>query len=71
MIIFLLIVVPRASGMPHVKIGVVGTGTASIFEETLQSSNRSLDIAFVPSRGIRVIGCMLKLNLNISYILLP
>ncbi|XP_027904481.1 uroporphyrinogen-III synthase, chloroplastic [Vigna unguiculata] len=41
----------RASGMPHVKIGVVGTGTASIFEETLQSSNRSLDIAFVPSRA--------------------
>ncbi|WVZ19226.1 hypothetical protein V8G54_006548 [Vigna mungo] len=37
--------------MPHVKIGVVGTGTASIFEETLQSSNRSLDIAFVPSRA--------------------
>ncbi|ESW08656.1 hypothetical protein PHAVU_009G063100 [Phaseolus vulgaris] len=41
----------RASGMPHVKIGVVGTGTASIFEETLQSSNLSLDIAFVPSRA--------------------
>ncbi|XP_020218441.1 uroporphyrinogen-III synthase, chloroplastic [Cajanus cajan] len=41
----------RASGMPHVKIGVVGAGTVSIFKEALQSSNQSLDIAFVPSRA--------------------
>ncbi|KAL2346383.1 hypothetical protein Fmac_000383 [Flemingia macrophylla] len=41
----------RASGMPHAKIGVVGAGTASIFKEALQSSNRSLDIAFVPSKA--------------------
>ncbi|KAG5048128.1 hypothetical protein AAZX31_04G036600 [Glycine max] len=41
----------RSSGMPHVKIGVVGAGTASIFKEALQSSNRSIDIAFVPSKA--------------------
>ncbi|KAG5033931.1 hypothetical protein JHK87_008841 [Glycine soja] len=43
----------RSSGMPHVKIGVVGAGTASIFKEALQSSNRSIDIAFVPSKGTK------------------
>lgn len=36
----------RASGNPNVKIAVVGAGTASIFNE------ESLDVAFVPSKGI-------------------
>ncbi|CAJ1973367.1 unnamed protein product [Sphenostylis stenocarpa] len=34
-----------------VKIGVAGTGTAILLKEAFQSSNRSLDIAFMPSRG--------------------
>lgn len=53
MIILVLIVVLRAAGMPHVRIGVVGSGTAGIFKEALQSSNQSLDIAFAPSKGVR------------------
>ncbi|CAL0319025.1 unnamed protein product [Lupinus luteus] len=44
----------RAAGMPHVKIGVVGAGTASIFKEALQSSERSLDVAFTPSKATGV-----------------
>ncbi|KAL4380960.1 hypothetical protein AHAS_Ahas04G0085700 [Arachis hypogaea] len=42
---------PRAAGMPHVKIGVVGTGTASIFKEAMQSSKELLDVAFAPSKA--------------------
>ncbi|XP_027353764.1 uroporphyrinogen-III synthase, chloroplastic [Abrus precatorius] len=41
----------RASGMPHVKVGVVGAGTASIFKEASQSLSQSLDIAFTPSKA--------------------
>ncbi|KAL1344169.1 hypothetical protein HN51_018040 [Arachis hypogaea] len=41
----------RAAGMPHVKIGVVGAGTASIFKEAMQSSNQLLDVAFAPSKA--------------------
>ncbi|PNX97639.1 uroporphyrinogen-III synthase chloroplastic-like, partial [Trifolium pratense] len=41
----------RAAGMPRVRIGVVGSGTASIFKEALQSSNQSLDVAFTPSKA--------------------
>ncbi|PNY01361.1 uroporphyrinogen-III synthase chloroplastic-like [Trifolium pratense] len=37
--------------MPRVRIGVVGSGTASIFKEALQSSNQSLDVAFTPSKA--------------------
>ncbi|OIV96356.1 hypothetical protein TanjilG_09783 [Lupinus angustifolius] len=44
----------RAAGMPHVKIGVVGAGTASIFKETLQSSEQSLHVAFTPSKATGV-----------------
>lgn len=40
------------AGTPNVKVGVVGAGTASIFNEVMQSSGRSLDIAFAPSKGI-------------------
>ncbi|KAF2324414.1 hypothetical protein GH714_013789 [Hevea brasiliensis] len=41
----------KAAGTPNVKIGVVGAGTASIFNEVIQSSGRSLDIAFAPSKA--------------------
>jgi len=54
MINLVLIVVLRAAGMPRVRIGVVGSGTASIFKEALLSSNQSLDVAFSPSKGIHV-----------------
>ncbi|XP_028950500.1 uroporphyrinogen-III synthase, chloroplastic isoform X3 [Malus domestica] len=40
----------KAAGSPNVTVGVVGAGTASIFEEVVQSSKRSLNIAFVPSK---------------------
>ncbi|KAG5030682.1 hypothetical protein JHK85_014664 [Glycine max] len=42
---------PDLDRLPSVLGGVVGAGTASIFKEALQSSNRSLDIAFVPSKA--------------------
>jgi len=45
----------RVAGTPKVKLGVVGAGTASIFEEVMQSSERSLDVAFTPSKGTH--GC--------------
>ncbi|RYQ79497.1 hypothetical protein S245_012390 [Arachis hypogaea] len=51
MILLALFVVLRAAGMPHVKIGVVGTGTASIFKEAMQSSKELLDVAFAPSKA--------------------
>ncbi|XP_050213215.1 uroporphyrinogen-III synthase, chloroplastic isoform X2 [Mercurialis annua] len=41
----------KAAGTPNVKVGVVGAGTASIFNEVLQSSGQSLDIAFTPSKA--------------------
>ncbi|KAM1134057.1 hypothetical protein ACFX19_043939 [Malus domestica] len=41
----------KAAGTPNVMVGVVGAGTASIFEEVVQSSKRSLNIAFVPSKA--------------------
>lgn len=37
--------------MPKVRIGVVGAGTANIFEEVLQSS-KLLEVAFAPSKGM-------------------
>uniref|UniRef100_A0A7C9EAL9 Uroporphyrinogen-III synthase n=1 Tax=Opuntia streptacantha TaxID=393608 RepID=A0A7C9EAL9_OPUST len=40
----------RAAGSPNVKVGVVGAGTASVFEEVMQSSN-SLQVAFTPSKA--------------------
>ncbi|XP_047336991.1 uroporphyrinogen-III synthase, chloroplastic isoform X2 [Impatiens glandulifera] len=40
----------KAAGTPSVRIGVVGAGTASIFEEAKQTSN-SIDIAFAPSKA--------------------
>lgn len=42
----------RAAGSPKVKIGVVGAGTASVFEEVVQSECH-LSVAFSPSKGTR------------------
>ncbi|XWS25663.1 hypothetical protein CRYUN_Cryun27aG0086900 [Craigia yunnanensis] len=41
----------KEAGTPSVRIGVVGAGTASIFENLMQSSNQSLDVAFAPSKA--------------------
>ncbi|XP_048226858.1 uroporphyrinogen-III synthase, chloroplastic isoform X3 [Ricinus communis] len=41
----------KAAGTPNIKVGVVGAGTASIFNEVKQTSGQSLDIAFVPSKA--------------------
>lgn len=42
----------RAAGTPSVRVAVVGSGTASIFDEAVQSSKQYLDVAFAPSKGI-------------------
>lgn len=41
----------NAAGTPSVKIGVVGAGTASIFDNVTHSSKHFLAIAFVPSKA--------------------
>ncbi|XP_044475836.1 uroporphyrinogen-III synthase, chloroplastic-like isoform X2 [Mangifera indica] len=41
----------KEAGTPNVKVGVVGAGTASIFEEVRQLSKHSLDVAFTPSKA--------------------
>ncbi|XP_020534877.1 uroporphyrinogen-III synthase, chloroplastic isoform X2 [Jatropha curcas] len=41
----------KAAGSPNVNIGVVGAGTASIFNEVMQSSGQVLDISFTPSKA--------------------
>lgn len=41
----------KEAGTPNVRVGVVGAGTASIFEEVIQSSKCSLDVAFAPSKA--------------------
>ncbi|KAG8494169.1 hypothetical protein CXB51_011818 [Gossypium anomalum] len=41
----------KAAGKPNVRIGVVGAGTASIFENLKQSSKQSLHVAFAPSKA--------------------
>uniref|UniRef100_A0A2P2KKX1 Uroporphyrinogen-III synthase n=1 Tax=Rhizophora mucronata TaxID=61149 RepID=A0A2P2KKX1_RHIMU len=41
----------HGTGAPDIKVGVVGTGTASVFDEVIQSLERSIDIAFVPSKA--------------------
>ncbi|KAF7139878.1 hypothetical protein RHSIM_Rhsim06G0046600 [Rhododendron simsii] len=41
----------KAAGTPNVKVGVVGAGTASIFEEVAESSNGYIDVAFAPSKA--------------------
>ena len=42
----------RAAGAPHVKIGVVGSGTASVFKDASLPSKQLLHVAFSPSKGI-------------------
>ncbi|KAJ0085473.1 hypothetical protein Patl1_09015 [Pistacia atlantica] len=41
----------KEAGTPNVKVGVVGAGTASIFDEVRRLSKHSLDVAFTPSKG--------------------
>ncbi|XP_058097052.1 uroporphyrinogen-III synthase, chloroplastic [Magnolia sinica] len=41
----------KAAGTPNVRVGVVGAGTASIFEEVMRSPQRSLNVAFSPSKA--------------------
>ena len=42
----------RAAGTPDVQVGVVGTGTAGIFDKVMQG-DRTLNVAFTPSKGIQ------------------
>ncbi|XP_027095284.1 uroporphyrinogen-III synthase, chloroplastic isoform X1 [Coffea arabica] len=41
----------KAAGTPNVKVGVVGGGTASIFEKAAQQSKQYLHVAFAPSKA--------------------
>ncbi|XP_042468444.1 uroporphyrinogen-III synthase, chloroplastic-like isoform X1 [Zingiber officinale] len=41
----------KAAGTPKARIGVVGAGTASVFQDVLQSSEQPLEIAFCPSKA--------------------
>lgn len=41
-----------AAGTPKVRIGVVGGGTASVFEKIQSSVKQSLNVAFAPSKAI-------------------
>ncbi|KAL7155124.1 hypothetical protein ABFS83_03G053400 [Erythranthe nasuta] len=42
----------KAAGTPKVRVGVVGAGTASVFEKIQPPSKHSLDVAFSPSKAI-------------------
>ncbi|KAK9163003.1 hypothetical protein Syun_003905 [Stephania yunnanensis] len=41
----------RAAGTPKVRVGVVGSGTASIFKEVMQSHQQALSVSFSPSKA--------------------
>ncbi|KAI3758978.1 hypothetical protein L6452_06551 [Arctium lappa] len=41
----------KAAGTPSVKVAVVGTGTASIFDEATPSSKQLVEVAFTPSKA--------------------
>nr|GLL48272.1 uroporphyrinogen-III synthase, chloroplastic isoform X3 [Ipomoea trifida] len=41
----------EAAGTPNVKVGVLGAGTASIFDDVTKSSKSYLDVAFAPSKA--------------------
>ncbi|XP_068636416.1 uroporphyrinogen-III synthase, chloroplastic-like isoform X2 [Aristolochia californica] len=41
----------KAAGTPKVCLGVIGVGTASVFEKVMRSHHRSLQIAFSPSKA--------------------
>lgn len=55
----------RVAGTPKVRIGVVGAGTASIFQDTLESTEQSLEIAFSPSKGTQCCLLMVKYYLDL------
>eukprot|EP00268_Persea_americana_P016873 TRINITY_DN18025_c0_g1_i1.p1 TRINITY_DN18025_c0_g1~~TRINITY_DN18025_c0_g1_i1.p1 ORF type:complete len:286 (+),score=58.69 TRINITY_DN18025_c0_g1_i1:56-859(+) len=40
----------KVAGTPNVRIGVVGAGTESVFKEAMRSPERSLSVAFSPSK---------------------
>ncbi|KAI4316738.1 hypothetical protein L6164_024687 [Bauhinia variegata] len=62
----------KDAGAPHVKIGVVGAGTASILKEALQSSKQLLDVAFSPSKATgKVLATELPKNRNKCTVLYP
>ncbi|KAL8058841.1 hypothetical protein ABFX02_03G047300 [Erythranthe guttata] len=42
----------KAAGTPKVRVGVVGAGTASVFEKLQPPSKQSLNVAFSPSKAI-------------------
>ncbi|KAL9688262.1 hypothetical protein QQ045_032681 [Rhodiola kirilowii] len=41
----------KSAGRPHLRVGVVGSGTESVFNEVLQSNSQQLEIAFTPSKA--------------------
>ncbi|KAL2249655.1 UNVERIFIED_CONTAM: Uroporphyrinogen-III synthase, chloroplastic [Sesamum indicum] len=41
----------RAAGTPKVRVGVVGAGTASVFEKIQPSLKQSLNVSFAPSKA--------------------
>ncbi|KAK9096882.1 hypothetical protein Sjap_022379 [Stephania japonica] len=41
----------RTAGTPKVRVGVVGSGTASIFKEVMQSHQQALSVAFSPTKA--------------------
>ncbi|PUZ47829.1 hypothetical protein GQ55_7G197500 [Panicum hallii var. hallii] len=42
----------KAAGSPKVRVAVVGAGTARVFDEVSQSDDRSLEVAFSPSKAM-------------------
>ncbi|GER53722.1 uroporphyrinogen-III synthase family protein [Striga asiatica] len=46
------LLVHRAAGTPKVTVGVVGAGTACVFEKIQPSLKQSLNVAFMPSKAI-------------------
>ncbi|KAL6493246.1 hypothetical protein OROGR_033005 [Orobanche gracilis] len=42
----------RAAGTPKVRVGVVGSGTASVFEKIQSSLKQNLNVDFAPSKAI-------------------
>ncbi|KAK4429043.1 Uroporphyrinogen-III synthase, chloroplastic [Sesamum alatum] len=41
----------KAAGTPKIRVGVVGAGTASVFEKIQPSLKQSLNVAFAPSKA--------------------
>jgi hypothetical protein len=41
----------KTASSPEVQIGVVGAGTARVFEEAMKSADGLLHVAFTPSKG--------------------